>query len=58
MENSDKKKNQFGSLKFDSIKIWKSKNGKLFYRVQIGKNSLFITENLLNAIKQQEKESA
>jgi hypothetical protein len=58
MENQDNKKRTFGNLKFDSIKLWTSRNGKLFYRIQVGKNSLFIAENLLVAIKNQKKESA
>ena len=47
----------FGSMKFDSVSIWISKNGNLFYRFQLGKNSMFVAENLLLAVKKQTAES-
>lgn len=53
MENSNNKKQDFGSIKFDSIKLWKSKNGKLFYMIKIGSNTIFVAENLLLKIKEQ-----
>lgn len=53
MKKQVKNDSDFGSIKFDSIKVWISKKGKLFYRLQIGKNSIFVSENLLNKIKQE-----
>lgn len=47
----------FGSMKFDSVSIWISKNGHLFYRFQLGKNSMFVAENLLLAVKKQSSDS-
>lgn len=43
--------NSFGVLKFDSIKIWVSKNGKLFYMLRFGKNTCFVSANLLDKIQ-------
>ncbi len=46
-------KNNFGAMKFDKISTWKSKKGNLFFKLQIGKNSIFVSENLLTYIKNQ-----
>lgn len=46
-------KTNFGAMKFDKISTWKSKKGNLFFKLQIGKNSIFISENLLSYIKNQ-----
>jgi hypothetical protein len=53
MDKIVKKEVNFGTLKFTSIKIYKSKNNKLFFLVRIGNNSLFISENLLLKIKKE-----
>lgn len=43
---------KYGTMKFDSIKLYKSKNGKLFFIVRCGLNSMFISEGLLKSIKE------
>ncbi len=50
-------KNNFGAMKFDKISTWKSKKGNLFFKLQIGKNSIFVSENLLTYIKNQNLKS-
>lgn len=53
---TDKKQesdNSFGVLKFDSIKIWVSKNGKIFYMLRFGKNTCFVSANLLEKIQKE-----
>lgn len=50
-------KTNFGAMKFDKISIWKSKKGNLFFKLQIGRNSIFVSENLLSYIKNQNLKS-
>lgn len=43
----------FGTLKFDSIKIWVSKNNKTFFQVRCGKNTMWLSADYLESIKKQ-----
>lgn len=50
---NEQNNSNFGTLKFDSIKIWVSKNKKTFFQVRCGKNTLWLSADLLETIKKQ-----
>lgn len=53
LTNQQSSEANFGVMKFDSIKVWISKNGKIFYMLRFGKNTCFVSSNLLEKIKKE-----